>query len=308
MNYKKTGWMFLFIILVYVGASYVFGMISENHPVDFRVVLFLGEAFMLVPALLFLGVNKVNLIKSCRFQKVRVSTVLMTVLFAFLVMPAATFMNVISMFFVENTVAQMSTQLLKSGFFISFFAVAIYGPCVEEIVFRGGIFQGYRESASSLKAILLSALLFGMMHMNFNQMGYAFVLGIAMALLMEATGSIWPSIVFHIVVNARSVITLFLVDSMESFMQGVTGLKDGALEAAQEVTAKQLWGMLSMETLLLVICLPIAGCILVWIAKREGRWDKIKNLWAERKEGKVLSIPAILGILICIGIMVMDVL
>lgn len=312
MNQKKAGWLFFIVIIVYEGASLLTGRISRQYPLDFRLVLFLGEAFMLIPALLLLGLFRANPVRLCRFRKIKVSTALMTVLFSFMAMPAATLMNILSMFFLDNTVSLMSGEIIQTGFLISFLAIAVYGPVAEEVVFRGILFGGYRESASAWKAILISALLFGMMHMNFNQMGYAFVLGIGMALLVEVTGSIWSSIIFHITVNARSVVMLFLADGMGKWAQGVTNgmeLSEELLEnAGATVTNSQLGAMLCLELLIAVVCLPIAGCILAWIAKREGGLDKLKSLWSERKTGRVFSIPVILAIIICVGIMVKDML
>lgn len=313
MNQKKTGWIFLTIIIIYVGGSYLVGRLTQGNPLDFRLLLFLGEMFMWAPALALLGLNKINPVRFCGFKKVHISTALMTVLFSFMVMPAATFVNILSMFFVENAVNQMSAQVLESGFFISFLAIAVYGPVAEEFVFRGILFKGYKETASSLKAILLSALLFGLMHMNFNQMGYAFVLGIALALLMEATGSILPAMICHITINARSVILMFLADGMQKwasgFLQDMGGVGEELLQSANmEVTKSQLGGMLCLEALFLVACLPIAGCILVWLSKREGRLSILQGLWADRKRGKVLGIPVILGMIICIAVMVIDLL
>lgn len=309
MNSKKAGWLFLIVVVIYIAASYLIGWYSQEHPLRFEVSLFLGETIMLVPALLFLALNRNNPLKLCRFHKIRISTALMTVLFAFLAMPAATLMNILSMFFVENTVSQMSPQMLAAGFPLCFLAIAVYGPFVEEVVFRGGIFGGMRESASAWKAMLLSALVFGMMHMNFNQMGYAFVLGIGMALLVEATGSIWASILFHITVNGRSVIALFGLEKLAGLSETLGELLgQEALETAQTTVSNgQLGAMLCLEILIAVVCLPLAGCVLVWLAKRENRMERLKMIWAERRNGKVWSIPVLLGIILCVVEMVLGV-
>ena len=159
--------------------------------------------------------------------------------------------------------------------------------------------------------MLLSALLFGMVHMNFNQMGYAFVLGISMALLVEATGSIWASIIFHITVNARSVIALFGVEKLSGLSQDLAELfgQTDVIEAAEAtVTNSQLAAMLCLELLVAVVCLPIAGCVLVFLAKRENRLERLKSIWAERRQGKVFGIPVIIGMIICVVEMVLSVL
>lgn len=314
MNSKKSGWLFLIVVVVYLGVQYLLSYLMRFLPIrgmSFEFALFFGETLMLVPTLLFLLFNRSNPLKVCRFHKIKISTALMTVLFAFLAIPAATLMNILSMFFVENTVSQMSPQMLNTGFGLCFLAIAVYGPFVEEVVFRGAIFGGMRESASVWKSMLLSALLFGMMHMNFNQVGYAFVLGISMALLVEATGSIWASIIFHITVNARSVIALFGVEKLSGLSQDLAELlgQTDVIEAAEAtVTNSQLAAMLCLELLVAVVCLPIAGCVLVFLAKRENRLERLKSIWVERRQGKVFGIPVIIGMIICVVEMVLSVL
>ena len=62
-----------------------------------------------------------------------------------------------------------------------------------------------------LPAILLTGFLFGCMHMNLNQFIYAFALGIYLAFLVEATGSIFSSMIAHFTLNATSVVMSFLL-------------------------------------------------------------------------------------------------
>lgn len=306
MNAKKSGWLFLIVICIYMAVVVLLSRVKLN--ISLTGNLFLSEAIIWVPTLLFLFINKINPVKFCRFKKLHFSSVLMTFLYSLLVMPAATLMNVISMFFVDNTITAMTPDMLGEGFIIMFLMVAINAPLAEEFVFRGTIFQGFKKSASPFKAILLSALLFGLMHLNFNQAGYAFVLGIAMALLVEATDSIWASFICHLTVNARSVVTLFGVQKLSQYfgdLIGIDGFQESLMNAMNsDVTNKQLFMMLCFEIFMVVICLPVAGCVLIWIAKKEGREANIKALWKERKSGKVFFVPVILAIIISTGFMV----
>ena len=48
---------------------------------------------------------------------------------------------------------------------------------VEELAYRGFILGNYRYGGR-LAAIIISGIMFGVMHMNFNQMAYAMILGI----------------------------------------------------------------------------------------------------------------------------------
>ena len=60
----------------------------------------------------------------------------------------------------------------------------------------------------------LSALIFGLLHLNFNQMPYAVYLGIVFALMVEATGSIYTSMLMHFLLNGFNVTINFIADRM----------------------------------------------------------------------------------------------
>ncbi len=305
MNAKKTGWMFLIVICIYIAATFLLSSIETQFSLPGSLIL--SEAIIWVPTLIFILANKVNPIKLCRFKKIHISTVLMTFLFSLLVMPAATLVNIISMFFVDNALAPLSQDMLSAGFPVMFLMIAVQAPLAEEFTFRGAVFQGFKQSASPLKSILISALLFGLMHLNFNQAGYAFVLGIAMALLVEATDSIWASFICHLTVNARSVIALFGAQKLYQYIDGM-GMGDIQQDVANalntEINNQQMFMMLALEIFMVVICIPIAGCVLAWIAKKEGRGANLLALWKERKTGKIWSVPVTLAIIICIGFMI----
>ena len=82
--------------------------------------------------------------------------------------------------------------------------LAVIPPLVEELIFRGIFFGSYRK-AGMTGAALMSGLLFGCFHLNINQALYAFVMGIVFAYMVEATGSLWSSVIAHFAVNTYSI-------------------------------------------------------------------------------------------------------
>lgn len=87
--------------------------------------------------------------------------------------------------------------------FKELFFVAVLPGVFEEFTHRGLLFSGYKKTG--WKYVLLSALLFALMHQNIVQTGYTFVDGVAMALVFYYTGSIFPSMFMHFLNNAVSV-------------------------------------------------------------------------------------------------------
>lgn len=92
---------------------------------------------------------------------------------------------------------------------------AILSSCIlpalgEELMFRGAIFSGFRTLGAS-KAVLLSALLFSLFHVNIHQTVYQFVLGVILAIFVLVSGSIVASILLHFLNNLYVTIYHFII-------------------------------------------------------------------------------------------------
>jgi membrane protease YdiL (CAAX protease family) len=84
-----------------------------------------------------------------------------------------------------------------------FFIVgAIFAPLVEEIFFRGFLFQGFRERYGWVKGMLLSSAIFAAAHLQLVALIPTFILGCLLAYLYHRTNSVWPGIILHFLVNA----------------------------------------------------------------------------------------------------------
>lgn len=85
-------------------------------------------------------------------------------------------------------------------FLIAIFSSAVLPAFCEEFLNRGIVLRGLRNSGLT-KAIIISGLLFGLMHLNIGQFGFAFVIGMLYAFICIATGSIFPTIILHFLNN-----------------------------------------------------------------------------------------------------------
>lgn len=303
MNTKKANWLFLIIVVSHAGLSL---LAAYTHLLDavlanMALNIFVSEVMIWLPTVLFLLITRTNPVSFCRLKKVHVSTVLMTVLFTLLLEPLITVVNAVSMLFVDNTVASMSGQIINLPLWAMFLGIAVYAPFAEELTFRGVIYQGYRQQENRWKAMLLSSLLFGLMHMNLNQAGYAFVMGIALALLVEATDSMLPAFIAHFCVNGLSTVMMFALDSMTT--EEMEALID---TAESSLGGQELLLAICVYLVIATVCTPLAGCVLAWIAGREGHKEDLRQIWRSRriKGSGMMSIPLALGILVCVAIIV----
>lgn len=82
-----------------------------------------------------------------------------------------------------------------------FFYSVMLAPFCEELLCRGVILSSAKRAVPFWAANLLQAFLFGFLHMNMIQGTYAFCLGLILGLICEKSGSIYYSILLHVLFN-----------------------------------------------------------------------------------------------------------
>ncbi len=90
------------------------------------------------------------------------------------------------------------------GFLLSLLATAVVPPLVEEFACRGLILGILRKYGDGF-AVLVSAILFGLMHGNFDQMPFAFMVGLVLGYIVVKTDSLWIAVAVHAANNFISV-------------------------------------------------------------------------------------------------------
>ena len=104
------------------------------------------------------------------------------------------------------------------SFWINLVFVAIIGPILEELVFRKAVCDRLLPLGEGY-AVILSAVLFGLVHGNFFQFFYAAAVGALFAMVYVKTGRLRYSISYHIIINfLGGVIAPWLVDRITPWM------------------------------------------------------------------------------------------
>jgi sodium transport system permease protein len=89
---------------------------------------------------------------------------------------------------------------------LTLLAFAAAPALCEEIAFRGFLLSGFRRSGRHALAIVLSSLLFGIMHLIPQQVFNAALVGLVLGYVAVRTESLLPGIAFHFCYNASEVI------------------------------------------------------------------------------------------------------
>ena len=101
------------------------------------------------------------------------------------------------------------TQLTSYPFWQAILANAIFVPIIEEVVFRGYIFNRLEKAMPSIVAALISSAVFGIAHGGLVWAVWAFALGMIICAVRIKSGSIIPGIIFHIIMNTYAMIVSY---------------------------------------------------------------------------------------------------
>lgn len=97
-------------------------------------------------------------------------------------------------------------QMLKGPVWIVLISVSVFAPFFEEWLCRGIILRGLLKKMKPGWAIVISALIFGLIHMNLWQAIPAFIIGVVLGYVYYKTGSLKLTMLMHCVNNTLSVI------------------------------------------------------------------------------------------------------
>lgn len=166
----------------------------------------------------FLGysiIKKVNIIKqiNLKFNLNFIQVLLIIVIGLIAMYGFAPLVNYIT-YWLEQLGLQSSTfsglNLSNFGYLIlNIIIVALLPAICEELIFRGAILNGLKKYGAVVM-IVISSVMFSIMHLNIQQTIYQLVLGAILASVVMITGSIISSMILHFFNNAVVLIINFI--------------------------------------------------------------------------------------------------
>lgn len=87
----------------------------------------------------------------------------------------------------------------------------LFAPIIEEIFFRGFLFQGFRQKYGLVGGALISSAVFALGHLDPVALIPTFILGLLLAYMYHRSNSVWPGIILHFLVNAFGFCSLYVI-------------------------------------------------------------------------------------------------
>ncbi len=176
-----------------------------------KLVLLPQIAMILAPALLMATMLTTSLRKSLRIRMPHWTTLPLAVLLGVTLHPMyvmlaewITYTYPVS----EQATAAMkpfSDQISAAPWMSVIFLMALVPAICEELAFRGFIFGGLVRQRGRLRAVIVTALMFGISHGVLQQSIAATMMGLLLGWVALRTGSVLPCILVHFTNNALSV-------------------------------------------------------------------------------------------------------
>ena len=190
-------WAFLLIVLIEI----VFGRILG------KMKIVIMEMFIVVPAFILVLVKKYNIRKSFRLNPVSVGVIVSAFItgvgLSVLIDEADRLLQMFFPYSVE--ILRSLTEFLKCRSFNEFLivgiGVAVVSPLTEEALFRGLVQQKLEYATDVTRGILLTSLVFGIIHLNPWAFIQIILLGVFMGIVAQKTNSIIPSVIIHSINN-----------------------------------------------------------------------------------------------------------
>lgn len=105
----------------------------------------------------------------------------------------------------------------SSDSYLQLIIIVILGPILEEMLFRGIIFGYLKKNFNIIAAVIVQALVFGVVHGNIVQGVYAFISGILLAIVYLHYESIFACIIVHMTINLLgTLVNVFLVSKINN--------------------------------------------------------------------------------------------
>lgn len=131
--------------------------------------------------------------------------------------------RIFSIFGLQPVMPDMYVPKDPANIIIFFIAIAVIPAIVEEFATRVVLLNSLKIWGEKF-AIIISATVFGLMHGNFVQIPFAFVVGLMLGYLAVKTGTIWLSMIVHFSNNFISALISVLGNYLNSYVIAILNI------------------------------------------------------------------------------------
>jgi len=297
------------IVLSLMLASSVFTRQVNIDGDRYYIIMFLIQLVTIgLPPIAYLILGKKDIKYSLRLNKASVAEIFLSIGMALFGYGVIIFINLVWILFLSRfgTPRPASLPAIENArqFWMAIAVVAAVPALLEEFLFRGVIQRGY-ESFGKITHIILTGILFALLHLSIVSVPAIILIGILLCYIAYRSNSIWASIAYHFTNNAIAV-TLSYISSIISklFPAEFDGMSPNFADVPPEALrmAVAVWGFIGFFALLF-----FGACLAGFhIATRDKQRIRPVDTSINAGGKFILLIPAILAVLVIIVLLVFE--
>lgn len=200
----------IIVILLTIGIVLLLGLIGTMLGATRE--LYLLEAVVILPALLFTYKNRFSAVTLFRLRGVNSRVVLISIIIGLgIAVVTDEIDRIVEIFFpMPDAVRQAIEAALKiesnSDLIIIVVSSVIFAAIVEEMLFRGFVQTSFEHHFDTTKAVMSSALLFAVIHFNPWWLIQVIIIGVILGVMAWKSDSIIPPIIVHFINNSLAIV------------------------------------------------------------------------------------------------------
>ena len=285
----------IFLVFTDFAATYVDMEFGDD--LFYYIAVFTEILFILIPPVILIITLKGNVKDILRLRPISFINVLIIIGIIIFAIPVIGFINFIVTFFISLVGTPLPNPTPKIEDFESLvlgliIIAGVAGIC-EEVMFRGIVIRGY-ERFGAKTAIIVSSLLFALMHRNIQTLIGIFFIGLIIGYIVYLTDSIYAGIIAHITNNATAVIMTFAIAKLYEFLDFTP----------EDIPMNEITQVFNMSTFIFWGIFIALSYIVLWrllklLAQRTEKTERSIRFQQEEKHAKIQFsdyIPAIIGL------------
>lgn len=242
---------YLFVAILF----WLIGSVVQSREI-YSGLLITEYLILLLPNLMYLKLMGFSLKKVLRLNKIslkQIAYIILITIFAYPIAIFANFIMTIILTYASDTIIDPVPMAETTWMYLySLFVIALAPGICEEVMFRGTIMSAY-GSLGKKKAIIYSAILFGLFHFNLQNLLGPIALGLILGMTTYKTNSIYAGMIGHTLSNGMAVTIGFFASKG---LNNISGEEMPALEIPNYI-----------QMLILLMILGVFAIISIFIVK-----------------------------------------
>ncbi|MEQ2128701.1 type II CAAX endopeptidase family protein [Caldanaerobacter subterraneus KAk] len=218
---KDVGKLYFSVMVLFITLGYLVQKASL-----YIGILITEIVFVLIPVIVYLLIKRYDVKYVLRLNPLKSEFVLLLVLIAIASWGVSGFLAVLTNYFLSKLgkvpVMQIPPAQDFNELIIQLIIFGLVAACCEEIFMRGLVMRSF-EMRGSIKSVVITAILFAMLHLNVQNFLSILFLGTILGYVVYRTDSIFAGMIVHFTNNAISTILSYFIS--QSGMANVSGVE-----------------------------------------------------------------------------------